>query len=295
VGSDLSELRLLQETNAGERPLRHQVIDIRNELRQVRSAQKASQQLLAILREAQADPGRLVATPSQLLESQAALRRLKEGLIDAELTTAQLKGRMSDEHPLVRAAKESQQEIIQHLHNELEIAVRGVESDLRLSGQREAMLQTQLAAATDHLSELAAIRAGYANLVAETRKRTELLERAEQKLAEARASLATVKDARLISRIDAPDAGVRPIGPSRATLAILGVAGGLLTGFGILFLTVTPGWPTVVAAPRHNSAVGATPRRRAEDRRSESPETTDIARTLKDALSPSNPNRRTWN
>jgi polysaccharide biosynthesis transport protein len=294
VGSDLSELRILQDANAGESPLRRQVIEIRNELRQVRSAQKAGQQLLVILRQAQGEPGLLVATPSQLLESQPALRRLKDGLIDAELATAQLQGRMSDEHPLVRGAKESQREIAEHLRNELETAVRGVESDLRLSTQRETMLEKQLAGATTHLGELAGIRAGYANLVAETRKRTEILERSEQRLADARASLASAKEARLISRIDDPDAGARPIGPGRATIALFGVAGGLLTGLGVLFLTVTPEGAAATGS-WHPAACVSTLRRRAEDRHAGPQTNAEIAAALKDALVPARPRRSTWN
>jgi len=41
----------------------------------------------------------------------------------------------------------------------LAIAVRGVESDLRLSGERIATLESQLAGATGRLSRLAAVRA----------------------------------------------------------------------------------------------------------------------------------------
>ena len=74
-----------------------------------------------------------------------------------------------------------------------------------------------------------------------------LLERAEQNLAEARAARASAKAASLISRIDAPDAGIRPVGPGRITIALCGVLGGLLTGFGLVFLTVPVN--TTIAAP----------------------------------------------
>ncbi len=70
------------------------------------------------------------------------------------------------------------------------------------------------------------------------KNRSTLLERAEQNLAEARAARASAKAASLIARIDTPDAGIRPIGPSRIVIALCGVLGGLLVGFGIVFLSV---------------------------------------------------------
>ena len=253
VGSDLAELRSLQEQSSGDTALRRTISEIRGELRQAGVARQSSQELLALLESARDDPDRLVATPNGLLESHPALRRLKEGLVDAQLRTAGLRGSMSDRHPLVRAAKESEQKIRRHLHDELAAAVRGLQFDLQVSADRVATLEDQLAAPTERLDRLAALRAGYSNQVAETNNRAQLLEGAEQKLSEARMSQATTKAASLIGRIDSPEAGIDPVGPSRRMIALAGLAGGLLAGFGVLFLTVevvqpvpTPADPTVL-------------------------------------------------
>jgi uncharacterized protein involved in exopolysaccharide biosynthesis len=238
VGSDLAELRLLCESNAGESALRRSATEIRNELRQAQAALKSNEELLSLLGEARATPGRLVALPQPLLESQPALRRLKDGLIDAQLSAAQLQGRMSDQHPLVIAARTSQAEIDRRLAEELDRAMANVQADLRMNRKRVAMLEAQLAGITGQLNRLAAIRAPYANQVAETRKRSELLERAVQRLADARASRATARAANLLTRLDAPDAGARPVGPGPVAIVLAGLAGGLAVGFGVVFLTV---------------------------------------------------------
>lgn len=258
VGSDLAELRLLHDTASGYSALRQTVTEIRNELRQIRTISKGNQQLLALLKEAQQDPEKLVATPGRLLESQPALRRLKDGLVDAQIRTAGLKGTMSDEHPLVRSAKQSEEEIRRDLYDELAIAVRGLEIELQMNSDREALLDGQLAEATARLARLAALRAPYSNQVAETNNRATLLERAEQNLAEARATHASARATSLISRIDAPDAGIRPVGPSRAMIVLIGLAGGLLTGFGVLLLTVPPA-PTLMAPPTVEQPVPPVP------------------------------------
>jgi uncharacterized protein involved in exopolysaccharide biosynthesis len=248
VGSDLAELRVLNnDANSGDSALCRTVTEIKNELRQAQAADQANEQLLGLLQAAAEDPGRLLATSNRLLESQPALRRLKDGLVDAQLHTAALQGRMSAEHPAVLAAKEAEEAIGRHLHDELAIAARGVEGDRRLWADRVATLRRQLGETTDRLRRLAEFRAAYNNQVAETNNRTRLLERAQQNLAEARSAQAGAKAASLLTCIDGPDAGLRPVGPSRAAIVLLGIAGGLLLGFGVVFLTAPAPRPAPAA------------------------------------------------
>jgi polysaccharide biosynthesis transport protein len=254
VGSDLAELRSMQDMAASDSALRRSGEEIRAQLRANVLAEKTDHQLLDVLAEAQDDSGRLAAMPNRLLESHPSLRRLKDGLIDAQLRTAALLGTMSADHPKVLAAKEAEEEIGRTLHRELAIAWRGVEVDLRVLADHRTLLETQLAKTNARLANLAAVRATYANEVAEAKSRAALLERAEQNLAEARATRASAKAASLISRIDTPDAGIRPVGPSRAAIALCGVLGGLLAGFGVVFLSLPAGaTQSAAAAPIHSN------------------------------------------
>ena len=159
VGSDLAELRSMQDMAASDSALRRSGEEIRAQLRENVLADKTNRQLLAVLAEAQDDPGRFVAMPNRLLESHPSLRRLKDGLIDAQLHTSSLLGTMSAEHPKVLAAKESEEEIGRTLHRELAIARRGVEVELRVLADRRVLLEDQLAKTNDRLTGLAAVRA----------------------------------------------------------------------------------------------------------------------------------------
>lgn len=238
VGADLGELRLLNEISSGDSPLRRAVNEMELELRQARQAIEVNEELISLLKASKNDPQSLVAAPNRLLEAQPALRRLKDGLVDAQLRTSQLAGNMSDTHPLVIAAKNSEQEITAHVRSELDSSIRGVEAELRLAHERKSMLESQLADAKKRLVNVAEMRADYANLVAARNHRTEILKEAEQQLAEARASQAGANAASLITAIDAPVAGEYPVGPGKASIVLGGWFGGLLIGFGILFLTV---------------------------------------------------------
>jgi len=240
VGADLSELRMLHASSSGNSDLRQKLIAVENEIRGYEAEQRDDEQLLELLKAAENDPGQFLASPNSLLEAQPSLRRLKDGLVDAQLQAARLQGSMSDAHPQVIAARASEQQIRGHLQDELSIAIEGIQVDLRLMTDRVNVLKTQQRADRARLERLAALRADYANLVAKTENRTELLESARRNLADAHADQATARGVSLISAIDAPDTGTRPLGPGGKSVVLGGLACGLLLGLGIVFLTVDP-------------------------------------------------------
>jgi polysaccharide biosynthesis transport protein len=241
VGSDLPELRSLSDANSADTSLRRTVSEIENEIRQLQGTEKANQQLLDMLKEAQTDPNRLIAAPNRLLESQPALRRLKDGLVDTQLHTATLQGRMSADHPEVLAAKEVEAQVAGRLHAELATAVRGLESDLAFDVNRLQMLENQRAKSTARLARLAGMRASYINLLGEATNRAKLLDRAEQILTSARSDCASSRAASLIACVDAPDTGTGPVSPGGTIIVLGGALGGLLTGFGVVLLTAPAG------------------------------------------------------
>jgi len=241
VGGDLAELRNLHGSPSAESDLRRNVTSLDADLRVAEATRRANEELLTLLESAQHDPTRLVATPNRLLEAQPGLKRLKEGLIDAQLKLAQLLGDMSDDHPKVRAARNSEQEIIEHINNELSVAVRGVQAEIDLGDKQIASLQSQLTDGRERLARLAGLRAEYSNLVAEVERRTKQLELAERNQADARASQSAAVATSLITRVDSPDTGARTIGPRRSVIALVGLVGGFATGLGVLLLTVPLG------------------------------------------------------
>jgi hypothetical protein len=213
---------------------------IENELRQARAAHFVAIEQEKLLSAARANPDSLVATPNRLLESQPALRRLKDGLVDAQLRTAELLGKLNEDHPLARAAISAEEEIRQDLHRELEIAVRGLHTDLEISRARVESLVSQADEIRKRLDRLAALRAKYSNLVAEVAQESTIVEKARRALADARASQSAAQAASLISRLDKPQTGNRPVGPGRGTIVLAGFGGGLLAGLGLVLLVVPP-------------------------------------------------------
>jgi hypothetical protein len=173
----------------------------------------------------------------------------------------------------VRDAIAAEAEVRQRLQLELESAIAGLQADMRLADAQIAAHEAQLAEVTRRLDRLASLRAKYSNLQQEVRQRGAIVEKAEHDLATARASQAAAASASLLTRLDGPLADDRPLGPGRALLVLAGVAGGLFTGLGLVFLTAPSGrqwgrrWTDFLTHGRR-----ATDRtvRRAEDQRSPS-------------------------
>jgi uncharacterized protein involved in exopolysaccharide biosynthesis len=236
VGSDLGELRILNESGAGESNLRSGSNKIKEELRQSRANLEGMKELQKLLLAAMHDPSQLLAMPSQLLESQPALRRLKDGLVDSQLRTAQILGKMSEEHPLAKAALESERKVRENLRNELGTALQGLDAEIHVSQTQVASLSSQLAEVQGRLDRLAELRARYGNLVADVRQKSQGVDETARALAEARASQSAAKSASLLTPLDAPSAGNSPTGPSRAAIIGSGGLGGLMVGFGLVLL-----------------------------------------------------------
>lgn len=238
VGGDLAELRNLDQQGTGDSDVRKLSNELESELRQAEQAVRNLRELKTLLEPAQEDPSKLLATPNRLLESQPALRRLKDGLVDAQLRTSQLLGNLLTEHPLVRSALDNEQEVRNRLHAELTAAMTGIETELAPAQALLLDRQTRLAASRARLDRLASLRAEYSALNAENQHRTRQLEQAEKQLLDAQAARAGAEATSLVARVGEPDAGSKPIGPGKTMLLLLGVVGGLVVGVGCLLLTV---------------------------------------------------------
>ena len=238
VGSELAELRILDGSPSGNSDLRQKVVAVDFECREAREDRRAKVELLSLLESCQSDPERLLALPDRLLESHVTLRKLLEGLTTSRLKTCTLLGKMSEEHPLVRAARVEEREVVEKIGTECASAVEIAETELRLSEALVASLEAQLTDLQARFERLSGQRAEYANSVAKTASHTELVEAARGSLADARASQAAARASSLIDAIGTADTGIYPVGPRRSMIVLAGLAGGLLAGFGVMFLTV---------------------------------------------------------
>ncbi|MBC8354833.1 MAG: hypothetical protein H8E66_22885 [Planctomycetes bacterium] len=241
VGRDLAELRVLNQSGSGDGNLRTALNQVKAEIRQRESEVEAHRELLGVLVTAKDDPDELLAMPSSMFAAQPSLKRLKDGLVDAQLRTSDLKGKMSIGHPLVQAAIQGEQAVRSSLRSELASAIGSCETDLQVTLRQVSSLTKQLDDLQARLGRLAGLRAEYAVLVNDVEQRTSIVQQAKQDLATATATQSSSQATSLITRFQEPQVGDSPIGPGRTTIVGIGLLGGLMTGAGLVFLVVPIG------------------------------------------------------
>lgn len=240
IGGDLTELRNLNSSSGTQSEVALEMQAIAGERRTNDARRRENEQLLVLLKAVEANPAQLIATPSTLLKSQPAISRLKDALIDSQIRTANLLGTYAEDHPFVVGAREAETLIQKQLHDEVALAIQGLEIDLSLNSDRESALNAKSVAGRERIARLAGARAEYANLVAAVDNHTKLVEASRKNLADARAKHASAHTASVIGRIDGVEAGVRPVGPGRTTITAAGGVAGLILGLGVVFLFASP-------------------------------------------------------
>lgn len=255
IGSNLVELRMLDQSPAGVSDLNRELTESENEIRQARTKQSVHYSVLKLMHRARQDPNVLVSAPSTLFELQPNLKRLADGLVDAQLKTAALAGSMTDHHPQMVASREAEDAIRRQIHDELELATHAFQAEDELAAGRLGYLESQLGEMRGRMSELASLRVDYASLTRDVDHRRTLLETARRDLANVEASRAVSQKCSLINRIGTPDTGAKPVGPGRTMIALGGIAAGVVIGLGILFVTLPApravGWSTAAANGKH--------------------------------------------
>jgi polysaccharide biosynthesis transport protein len=268
AGTDLADLRSMTDTAGGGSNSRLSLESVRTERRAAETQHKQLQSDLELLSQSVREPERMWTAPASVLNTHPGLKRLREGLVDTQLQTSQLRGRFTDSHPLVEAAITAETEIRQQFLRELAQAVEGVRRDLENSQARLDLLAAQEHATEQRLAGLARIRALYGNVLNDVRTWTTMVQDSERELAEARASRDAATSTSLLTKIDQPVLGDKPIGPGRETIIVAGGMAGLFLGLGIVFLLtpldLLPG--TVAGTGRRWSDYGPAVGRRLTDR-----------------------------
>ncbi len=238
TGADLIELRMVYQGTAMDGELNKTLAVGQGELRLLKTTQAANKEMLRLLLAAQRDPQQLVAAPGPLLESQPTLRQLKQGLVEAQLRASVLAGTVTEDHPQLGVARRAEQDIKRVIFREAGAAAKGLEADIEVMDSRIKTAEEQLNQQKARVERLAALRAEYSNLVDHVEHRRAEMDQAKHLLADTRANQSSSRSSSVVNRIGDPDRPTSPMGPSRATIGLLGLAGGLLTGLAILYLTV---------------------------------------------------------
>lgn len=262
VGPDLGELRAMSIHNGGDGQLRLATTEIEREVRKAEADLLTKRSQRSQLVEIQADSRKLIAMPSEVLDRHPLLKKLKEGLVEAQLVVSRTLGELNESHPRSQAAMDAEQKVRARLLEELRTTISTLDNEIETAQERLAQCQSDYAKARERMQALAGVRGKYDLATAEVKQRAMVLESAEVDLAAARANLVGSDSASLIQRIDEPVPSTKPLGPGMTTIWAGATFGGLILGLGIIFL-LEPGFP------RRGRRVSDVPTqgRRAEDQK----------------------------
>jgi succinoglycan biosynthesis transport protein ExoP len=239
-GTDLGELRNLNDAISGDGANRRALESITDELNAAELALDKRESLYELLVAGSEDPQQLLINGGELLAEQPSLLRLKEGLIDAQIASSRQSGVYTDANPKQRVALAAEKEINARMQIETAAVIRSMEPMLKLEREQVAQLHFRKAELSKRLNHLAKARTDYAKVDAEVRQRTEQHSRAERSLAEATAIRSAALSTNLVANLGDPQVSDYPVGPSGSTLTLGATMAGLICGLGAVFL-IAPG------------------------------------------------------
>ncbi len=236
VGSDLGELRNLNDTIAGDGTSRRTMEELAREQQVAELELLRIRSVYDVLKAGSEDPRRLLIAGNDVLQSQPSLQRLKDGLVDAQLQTSSMVGIYTERHPRRRAAMKTEAEIAQRMIDESRSAIRALEPNLQLAQKRVDRLQSKRDDLETKLDRLAEVRTTYGNLDTQVNSLKVQLAEAESALSDAEASRSAATSTSLIAALGPPIVGDKPEGMGASTVAIGSTAAGLMFGLGAVFL-----------------------------------------------------------
>ncbi len=236
TGADLSDLRGMTDANSGGSGTRQVLDTIKAELRSAELVLQQTETDLQLAKDSFENPDQLLLTPSSLVNSQAGLKTLRDGLANATINSSQMQGRYTRTHPLVLASLEAEANIREQLRIQLGLSIQTIGKERDLASERLSKLNSQRSQLEERLENIAHIRADYSNLASEVKARNQQLLDAERDLGQAQASRDAAMTSSLITRMDNPQIGEKPIGPGRSTIVAGATISGLFFGLGIVFL-----------------------------------------------------------
>src|SRR6056297_1279691 len=219
-GSDLGELRNLNETISGDGANRRTLETTTGELQAAELELSQLESFYDLLLAGAEDPQMLLISGDDLLASQPSLQRLKDGLIDAQLETSRLSGNYTIHNPKRRIAMGIEAEIKQRMQQETAAVIRAMRPELKLAHERVAKLRRKRDELIERLDHLAQIRTTYARLDSQVRGRTEQVSAAESALTEAQASRSAALSTNLIAELGPPQVGDSPVGMSASVMTL---------------------------------------------------------------------------
>ncbi|MEM6692490.1 MAG: hypothetical protein AAF664_23870 [Planctomycetota bacterium] len=235
-GTDLGELRNLNDTIAGDGTNRRTIEELTRELQTAELELKRVESIHQFLISGSRDVKRLLIAGSELFDTQPSLLEMKKGLIEAQMAASRAEGLYTRRNPKLIAALETEAEIRSRMQGEARDAALAMEPRLRREEERVGLLRGRVEKLGKRLDSLAVIRTDYAKVESDVKQRQEQLAIAEKALADAVATRAAALSTSLVEALGPPHVDPDKLGVGTTVMGAGGVIAGLMFGLGTVFL-----------------------------------------------------------
>ena len=240
LGADLGTLRALLENSSGQNEMLRALENIRAEKRAVQQEWERIGQQQALLAGFRNQPHSATWLSADLLNLHPTLKRLFDGLAEAQIKLTAERGRYTNQHSSVQAAEQALLEVQRHLMHEVGLIEQHLSNQNLMVTQNLERLGRAESEYEAKLAHIGRYRVEYQSLINELAKRTEALAKARNHLLELRSLAAPATELTLLTPVGEAQADTRPQGPSKSMILLISLLGGLAMGVGITALRIDP-------------------------------------------------------
>jgi hypothetical protein len=237
AGEDLDLLRAHPDSPGAENHLQRALAEMEDTLRQAENARQSNRELVSWLETALAEPGQTTAGSPPAIESQPALRQLRDELIAARSNTSRLQETRLPAHPGVQASLAIEAEIDARWQRELGTFLDGVRAEQPRLDSRVDTLTRQATELRERWQKLSFISANYNQRLADVQQWADRLTRAKSDLSAARDARIDALPVTPSPRIERSATSAHDARPVRALIVAGGLFGGWMVGMCVLWLT----------------------------------------------------------
>jgi uncharacterized protein involved in exopolysaccharide biosynthesis len=245
-GTEITTIRELNDPQGGN-SFDLKLNQIRLEKREAVSTLASAREQRVLLENAQANES--LVTSSQLLEMQPALSVMMGSLNTAREQLSIDEGLYKPLHPALKASREAVRHQKEMLFNSLGPTIVGVDSQIAMAEAKVERLNKSIVELEEKLLDLTEQRVPYAKLQEDVTNKTKVHSDVQAKLSQVRSYTNSSENIELLTRVGEPQVGSRPNGLGKKALVLVGLAGGLLIGLGLVALAVPPSGSTVGYQP----------------------------------------------
>lgn len=258
LGPDVGVMNALNDSQAGDTPMKREILQIKIESRQLETQLEMAQMTLDALYDVKNNPESVIHLSSDVLRQQPALNRQKDKLVDLQSDLSVVLAANYEKHPASKRARLAVQTMEKQILDSLQSEIGGVEGSISMQENQLQRLKGEVEKLNQRLITLSSKRADHLRLSAEIKELTSTANKAQASLSQIQSLAKSTRDAGLITPVDAPQVGTRPDGAGRKIFAAAGGLGGLMVGLGLVLLVAPPMDPSPVrsTSPEPSSTPG---------------------------------------